>query len=394
MKKILIITPYFAPAWGYGGPPKALYEYAKELVILGYNVTVITTDALDENRYAIYEEKMNGIKILRMKNISNYLAYHYKIFYIPIFLPKIKRKIEESDCILFSDLRPIMHWQIISYVQKKNIPYGIFPFGQIPYDRGLKSLIKRLFDLLWVRNFVCHAGLRFAQTQHEKDMYHALFGIDVHQTQFLPLPVHIQKKIFISSEHKRPDKKYFQLLFIGRFHYLKGIDLLLDAVLPLIEKNKKIKLILIGRDDGYKSFMQRIPQHLLNNVIVPGSLYKEKLHKWLQQASCFIISPRYFEETPLAGLEALAFGIPAIVTHEASIPFLEDYGAGYEIDNDKQSIQLAIQKMYDRWKANPRSLRKNALKLVAEKYSAKIIGKKISEYLNSAFFANSDLRND
>ena len=32
IKKITIVTPYFAPAWSYGGPPRVLYTLARELV--------------------------------------------------------------------------------------------------------------------------------------------------------------------------------------------------------------------------------------------------------------------------------------------------------------------------------------------------------------------------
>ena len=47
--KILIITPYFEPAWAYGGPPKVLSDLSKYLIKKGHQVTVYTTDVLDKN---------------------------------------------------------------------------------------------------------------------------------------------------------------------------------------------------------------------------------------------------------------------------------------------------------------------------------------------------------
>jgi len=46
--KVLQVTPYFAPAWGYGGVPRSVYELSKALSRLNHQVTVLTTDALSE----------------------------------------------------------------------------------------------------------------------------------------------------------------------------------------------------------------------------------------------------------------------------------------------------------------------------------------------------------
>ena len=73
-KNILFITPYFAPSWGYGGPPKVLHILSKELTRRGFNINVATTDAFDEKRIGNLRETLNGVKIYRFRNISNYLA--------------------------------------------------------------------------------------------------------------------------------------------------------------------------------------------------------------------------------------------------------------------------------------------------------------------------------
>ena len=48
--KILQVTPYFAPAWAYGGPPRVMHDYAAGLVARGHAVDVFTTDVLDQAR--------------------------------------------------------------------------------------------------------------------------------------------------------------------------------------------------------------------------------------------------------------------------------------------------------------------------------------------------------
>ena len=48
--KILHVTPFFYPAWAYGGIPRLSFHLAAEQARQGHTVHVVTTDALDENR--------------------------------------------------------------------------------------------------------------------------------------------------------------------------------------------------------------------------------------------------------------------------------------------------------------------------------------------------------
>ena len=77
--KILQVTPYFAPAWAYGGPPRVMADYARGLVSLGHEVTVFTTDVLDESsRASPAVEDLDGAHVRRFRNISNDLAWRTK----------------------------------------------------------------------------------------------------------------------------------------------------------------------------------------------------------------------------------------------------------------------------------------------------------------------------
>ncbi len=55
--KILQVTPYFATAWAYGGPPRVMHDYAAGLVARGHAVDVFTTDVLDEDTRAARDDR-------------------------------------------------------------------------------------------------------------------------------------------------------------------------------------------------------------------------------------------------------------------------------------------------------------------------------------------------
>lgn len=387
-RHIVIVTPYFAPAWAYGGPPVVLSLLAKELTKKGINVSIITTDALNENRNKKGNEVINGIHVYRFSTISNTLAFRQKIFYVPNLLMKVMLIIGHADCVLFSDLRTLLNWQLSHYVLKKSIPYGIFSFGQIPYDSGWKSGVKKIFDALWVKDFVHQASWRFAQTAHEQKMYEIQYGIPKEKTHLLYLPV--EKKLKSASKKDlNLIRKQFKMekidkviLFVGRLHCLKGIDILIESVIPLLNEDRAIKLLIVGRDDGDEARLRSlIPTDYGSKIIFTGPLYGHEMESIYKIASCFAITPRFYEETPTAALEALSHGVPVVATYEAEIPHLEEYKAGFMVENKKEKITQAIARILMRQEKNQYSEREQATELIKNIYLPSKIAKQLISYL-------------
>lgn len=373
--KIVIVTPYFAPAWTYGGPPKVLFILARTLLRHGHSVTVITTDALDQRRNPMLSETIDGVKVRRFRNALNFIAYHHKVFFIPNLCHRSRAILDTADVVLFSDVRSILNWQLFTYVRMRHIRYGVFAFGQIPYDAGWKNVIKRCFDVLWVKRFIRSATWRFAQTEHERTMYVHYFGVPKSKTHLLLLPVDVPR--MLRFHHARRSKKKI-ILFVGRFHYLKGVDILLRSVIPLLRRDKSLQLVLIGRDDGAERILRRmIPNDIKSSVIFTGPLYGESISFWYRRASCFVFTPRYYEETSAAALEALAHGCPVVTVHQSEIPFLSEYNAGAVASNHIQSIRKVVLAVL----RNTDSMRENAVRLIRDWYRVDTVVKKLLAYI-------------
>lgn len=390
LKEITFVTQYFAPAWGYGGPPKVLYTLAKELIKRGIKINVVTTDVLDEGRNKILYEVLDKIEIFRFRTLSNYAAYKTKLIYAPGILHQSKRIIERSDLVLFSDIRAIINWQIYPYVLKQKIPYGIFAFGEIPHGEGFKAQVKKTFDKLWVKNFVKEASFRFSQTIHEQKMFFDYFGIPLSSTQLLPLPVEtkqikVNKKLLEYNKRKWGIDDHDQvILYVGRLHLLKGIDLLISAVIPLLQGNPYLKLLIVGRDDGEASKLRNLfVTQMKKQIIFTGPLYEKDVVCVYNIASCFVITPRFYEETSLATLEALSFGVPVIVTQQAEIPYLEEYKAGYVIDNNSEMIQKAIMELLRRIIKDEVRIKANSRKLISDKFSGIIVTRNLLSIIDN-----------
>src|SRR4249919_699739 len=108
--KILFAVSYYEPAWAYGGPPRMVFDLARELVRRGHEVTVCTTDALDDGkRVAKLEEMSHGVRIVRFPNLSNRVAFHLKIF-LPIGMRLwLDEHVREFDVVHLFDARTMLN---------------------------------------------------------------------------------------------------------------------------------------------------------------------------------------------------------------------------------------------------------------------------------------------
>lgn len=342
MKRVLFVTPYFAPAWGYGGPPRINYDLARFLMNRGYSIEVATTDALDRNhRCPKLQEQLDGISVKRFRNISNWLAWRWKIFAPLGFGAYLEKQIRHIDFVYLSDFRDWQNLVAFRLCRRYQIPYAVAAYGSLPIVGGGKAPIKRFFDRFWGKAMIRNARYLFAQTNHEMTEYRR-FGGRKDQIQLLPLGVNVKavrpptKKGVFRREYKI-ERNEKVLLFVGRINYLKGIDFLIEAFSIILSRHPRTRLVLIGRDDGYLSELQRSIEHhnLQGHALFVGPLYGKDSYPAYVDADLFVFTPRHYEETSLACLTSLAMGTPVITTREASIPFLAQYGAGYEIPRKK-----------------------------------------------------------
>jgi len=116
-------------------------------------------------------------------------------------------------------------------------------------------------------------------------------------------------------------------LFIGRFHKLKGLDLLIDAFQYIDDPN--IQLVISGVDYGSEGDLRALSNKLglKNRVHWTPPLYGMRKLKALVQADVLVMPSRY-EMWGIVFMESLACGTPVIMTDtcEASKVLLPECG--------------------------------------------------------------------
>ena len=173
-------------------------------------------------------------------------------------------------------------------------------------------------------------------------------GVDINQ--FSPV-IDQDKKLSIRSSLGLPQNATI-IVSVGAIHPRKGTNLLVDAWSSLVKMNKDLHLLLIGprydqSREELRAFKKEISQSIANsqqknNIHFAGQI--ENVADYLKASDIFVF-PSKKEGMPNAVLEAMATGLPTVLT--AFIGLSEDFGkAGQEYlltERSSQAIAATIQ---------------------------------------------------
>jgi glycosyltransferase involved in cell wall biosynthesis len=99
---------------------------------------------------------------------------------------------------------------------------------------------------------------------------------------------------------------------------LYDTTVLLEAFNTAYRKNQRLRLLLLGHGSAAPSVRSFIAEHQLNQVVItPGLIASRETPRWFRAANAYISCARW-DGTSISMLEAMATGLPAIVTDIAS----------------------------------------------------------------------------
>ena len=140
------------------------------------------------------------------------------------------------------------------------------------------------------------------------------------------------------------------LLFLGRIHIVKGLDILLSAWKEVQELFPSGRLVIAGSDDGYhgsSGYLDKIMLQAqllgLQRVEFIGPLYGDPKLQIYRDANLFVL-PSYTENFAVTVAEALSMGTPAIVSKGAPWSGLDKHGAGWWIDIGEAPLIACLKK--------------------------------------------------
>jgi glycosyltransferase involved in cell wall biosynthesis len=218
-----------------------------------------------------------------------------------------------------------------------------------PASLNFRSLKKKLYLALIEKPILERATTLIALTEAERENYRLLGvrtacqvipnGIDA--TQYSrTYDEQAMLKLGIREEHS-------VLLFMGRIHPTKGVDLLLDAFIQMHARNTSAVLVLAGPDQfGLQAqFKRRVRQAgLIDRVIFPGMAQGELKRSLLGRADLFCL-PSASEGFSIAVLEALASYTAVLLSPGCNFPDVEQAGAGKVCGRTARTFAIQMEAM-------------------------------------------------
>ncbi len=333
---ILHVTPYFAPAWAYGGPPRSVFELCRALVRNGHSVTVATTDSCDaERRLTRPAETMDGIRVLRFPNISNHLAWRRQLF-LPTGSGRFLRDtIRDFDIVHLHMYRTLQDIVIRRYATRYRVPYVFSARGsllRIVRQRGAKAL----FDVAFGYRVLRDASWLIALSQTEKEQYESMGvppskitvifnGIDFDSLRNSPPKGSFAGRYGL--EHKRI------VTYLGRLNARKGLDYLLRSFQGVRARQDDAVLVLAGPDEGCRARLERLASALrISDSVLFTGLVTGRDRLEVLADSDVVVYPGYHEVFGLVPFEALACGKPVVVSNDSGCgEIVKEVGAGFVV---------------------------------------------------------------
>jgi len=377
---ILHVVTYFAPCFSAGGVVNAAYEIAKTQVENGHDVCVYTTDSCQE-RIKLennYNEDIDGIKVFYFRNISNSVKTKLTID-MPISLIRyLKKTINNFDIIHLHEHRHSLAIATHRYAKKNNIPYVLQAHGSVlPFFQ--KEKMKEIFDKVWGFDILHDASKVFALTEVEKEQYLKI-GIKQEDIEIVPLGINLEDYTDFPEKGKfksrlNIDENDKLILFLGRIHEIKGLDLLIKSFNQI--SNDNIKLAIVGGDYGFKGEVEKLINEfdLNEKVIFPGVLTGSDKIEALIDCDIFVMPSRY-ESFTTSGLEAMACSKPLILTKNNHIHTWVKDSVGLVCEFDTDDLSNCIEKLLNNEKLCE-EFGKTGRKLIEEKYNWNKVSKQI-----------------
>lgn len=150
---------------------------------------------------------------------------------------------------------------------------------------------------------------------------------------------------------KRSADSELRLGFMGQIKAHKGVDLIIDAVLPLLDRGANISVNIWGASEGNRVYSDSLTQRTQNYPTIHwrGRYKSEKVWDVLSSMDVLIVPSRWYENSPTVIIEAQTFKLPVITTRLGGMQELVNDGVnGLLFDlNNSDELREQIERFLD-----------------------------------------------
>lgn len=320
-------------------------------------------------------EQINDISVYRCNTLFEFASTQFSTQ----FLRVVKNRTKDADVVIHNFPYPFVDLAILL----GNIHGKLVIWWHCDFNTSKGKLLTKLYTPL-VKHTLKKADAIIVSAKGNINGSEILkpFESKCHIVPFAVSDKLVKDGIDYYKKNKKKNDK-INILFIGRFVWYKGIDILLKAYNDL--DSNKYNLTLVG-DGPLLQDMKNLAQSLkLQSIHFTGAVTENEKINWIKWCDFLVIpSVSKAEAFAIVQIEAMAFGKPVINTFLPSgVPDVCPNGvAGITVNpGSKSELKSAILKL-----GSDNNLRnkysKNALELVSENYTMKVLSEKYASFFD------------
>ena len=325
--KIGIICPASLPATQFGGILFLGVDLARELSNEKHQVTIYTTDLDFANNPKTFNKKLpKEENIQNFKIKRSHVWFSIKLFFINPGM-YFRMMNDQYDVIHTIGIRSFQSFIAALVAKKKKIPLIVSDQGGLTthpdlQNKGMWTKILYKIQSPMVQFVINRAKKIIAANEYEKKIFSKL--TDENKIEVVRNGINLENMKSTIDFKKKYAISHDYFLFLGRFHEVKGLDTLLEAM-NLIKNHPLMsttKLVIMGVDFGFeKKMLKMIKEMNLDNVvkIIKNPPREDVISAYSE--SEFLVLPSRWELSPLTPLEGFAFKKPTISTKAHGIPY-------------------------------------------------------------------------
>jgi glycosyltransferase involved in cell wall biosynthesis len=357
--KIGIICPASLPATQFGGILFLGVDLARELANKKHEVTIYTTDLDFANNPNTFNKKLpREENVQNFKIIRSHVWFSIKLFFVSpgLYFRMIN---SQQDIIHTIGIRSFQSFVGALVAYKKKIPLFVSDQGGLTTHPDLHTnnvWTKILYKIQspMVQFIIKHAKKIIVANEYEKKIFSQL--TDENRIEVVRNGINLENMKSSVDFKKKYAINHDYFLFLGRFHKVKGIDILLKAM-QLIKNHhlmSDVKLVIMGVDFGFEGEMLKMIKEMgLDNIIkIIKNPPREDVIAAYKESE-FLVLPSRWELSPLTPLEGFAFKKPTISTKAHGIPYTLHDGKDsilVETENYKELSDMIIDLLNDKKK--------------------------------------------
>jgi len=317
--KVLQVVPSLALR--HGGVSVSVRELCSGLAGLGTEVQVWSTPRGYDARVDAREDerlKAAGVEV-RYFPVSSWPWLGQRYAYSAPLGRALREEGRRFDLVHIHSLWLYPTLAAASFCRRVQIPYILSPCGALdPYSLRIRRPLKQLYGR-WIERRTLRGAsvIQFTSALEQRRAWS--FGLNW-RSVVIPCSVALEA-IPDKPAARRPEwgsRKI--LLFLGRLHPKKRLDLVAEAFVALCRRRNDVHLVVAGPDEGSAPMARRILEEggVLDRVTFTGFVDANQRWALLKSALIFLF-PSEDENFGITALEAIALGVPVLLSDQVGL---------------------------------------------------------------------------